>query len=443
MTFALDDLPRAEATNRPLTRAVEHILMWLIGMSGAIVFIEPSPYELVTLASIIFFYATGLRLKPAFLPLLFMLIVLNAGYTICSIELLDQSKIMNWIVTSWYMAITAFFFALIMSQDTEARLDCLRRGLIVGGVIASLAGIAGYFHLIPGEHELLTLYGRARGTFKDPNVLAAFLILPALFTLQNLVTSAFWKSTRNAIALGIIALAVLLAFSRASWGQFVLTSMFMLLLMYLTSTARSQRNRIILTSIAAVVAITALLLFLLSFESVRSLFNERASLHQSYDSGRFGRFGRHQLGFEMALDLPFGIGPLQFTKFFPEDTHNSFLNAFMSGGWISGICFPALVFITVAMGFRLIFVKVPWQRTYLALFSVFLGTVVEAFIIDVDHWRHFWLMLGTIWGVSAATFEYKMRNGWPTQPRQRSDAIRDGRSAGIRDVSPVHHAEPI
>ena len=96
----------------------------------------------------------------------------------------------------------------------------------------------------------------------------------------------------------------------------------------------------------------------------------------------------------MALGLPFGIGPLQFNRFFPEDTHNSYLNAFMSGGWLSGVCYPALVFVTVLTGFRYVFVRVPWQPTYLAIFSAFLGTVGESFIIDTDHWRHFWLMLG-------------------------------------------------
>ena len=111
--------------------------------------------------------------------------------------------------------------------------------------------------------------------------------------------------------------------------------------------------------------------------------------------------GMHVLA-EMALDLPFGIGPLQFNRYFPEDTHNSYLNAFMSGGWLSGICYPALVFVTSAMGFRYIFVRVPWQRTYLAIFAAFLGTVGESFIIDTDHWRHFWMMLGAMWGLFAA-----------------------------------------
>ena len=28
--------------------------------------------------------------------------------------------------------------------------------------------------------------------------------------------------------------------------------------------------------------------------------------------------------------------------------------------------------------------------------------VPESFIIDTDHWRHFWLMLGAMWGMFAA-----------------------------------------
>ena len=116
---------------------------------------------------------------------------------------------------------------------------------------------------------------------------------------------------------------------------------------------------------------------------------------------------RHLLGADMALDLPFGIGPLQFHNYFPEDTHNSYLNAFMSGGWIAGICYPALVFVTVIMGFRHVFIRVPWQRAYLAIFSAFLGTVGESFIIDTDHWRHFWMMLGAMWGMFAAAQRYK------------------------------------
>src|SRR6202045_631908 len=376
----------------PRLVALQRALVWLVGASGAIVFIEPSPYELVTLSATIVFFATGLRLRLVFMPLLLLLVLLNFGYCIGAIPFFDKPEVANWIATSWYMAVTVMFFAMVVSEDTAARLDMLRRGLIVGGTIAAIAGVAGYFNLVPGGHDLLTLYERARGTFKDPNVLGAFLILPALFVLQSVVSDRFGKSFRSAVAFGIMALAILLAFSRAAWGGLVITSAFMLALMILTSRSHAQRSRIIVTAVVAMILVAMLVAVLLSFDTVAEMFRQRASFDQSYDEGRFGRFGRHILGAEMALDLPFGIGPLQFHNYFPEDTHNSYLNAFMSGGWIAGICYPALVFVTVG----------------------------ESFIIDTDHWRHFWMMLGTMWGMFAAAQPYKIN---PDRALTASDEI--------------------
>jgi hypothetical protein len=391
--------------------ALQRMLVWLVGASSAIVFIEPSPYELMTLTAAVIFFATGLRLRLVFMPLLLLLFLINVGYSIGAIPFLDRPEVANWIATSWYMAVTVIFFAMVISEDPTARLDMLRRGLIAGALIAATTAIAGYFNLVPGGHDLLTLYERARGTFKDPNVLGAFLILPALFALQSVVSDNFRKSFRSATALGIMALAVLLAFSRAAWGGLAITSGFMLALMVLTSRTQAQRSRIVVMSVVAVVVLALLVAVLLSFDSIGEMFRQRASFDQSYDEGRFGRFGRHILGADMALDLPFGIGPLQFHNYFPEDTHNSYLNAFMSGGWIAGVCYPALVFVTVILGFRHVFASVPWQRAYLAIFAAFLGTVGESFVIDTDHWRHFWMMLGAMWGMFAAAHRYRASTG--------------------------------
>ena len=74
------------------------------------------------------------------MPLLLLLFLVNIGYSIGAIPFMDQAEIVNWIATSWYMAITVIFFAMVVSEDTAARLDMLRRGLIVGGMIAAVAG---------------------------------------------------------------------------------------------------------------------------------------------------------------------------------------------------------------------------------------------------------------------------------------------------------------
>src|SRR6266513_779423 len=127
-------------TAAPGVLALQRALLWLVGASCAIVFIEPSPYELTTLFATVIFVATGLRMRLVFVPLM------------------DKPEVASWIATSWYMAATVVLFAMVMSEDTAARLDMIRRGLIVGALMAALGGIAGYFSLFPGAHSLLTLY---------------------------------------------------------------------------------------------------------------------------------------------------------------------------------------------------------------------------------------------------------------------------------------------
>jgi hypothetical protein len=43
-------------------------------------------------------------------------------------------------------------------------------------------------------------------------------------------------------------------------------------------------------------------------------------------------------------------------------------------------------------------------------FAAFIGQVAIGFVIDSDHWRHFYLLLGLIWGLAVATMrEQKVR----------------------------------
>lgn len=395
------------ATARPRLTALHRALLWLVGASAAIVLIEPSPYEFATLLAIAVFLATGLSLRAAFLPPIALLILINLGYSISAADLMSQNRIFMWVMTSWYMAVTAVFFAMALSEDTAERFAALGRGLILSALIATALGLVGYFGI--AGRDRFTLYSRLSGTFKDPNVYGAFVILPALLALQSVVADPPRKALRNAIIFVFLSVGLLLAFSRAAWGLLVVTSAIMLALMVLTDPTRAGRRRIIVTTAIAIAALAVVIAVLLSLDQVQDLFRERATLGQSYDEGRFGRFGRHVLGAQLALDVPFGIGPLQFSKYFPEDVHNSYLNAFMSGGWLAGVCYPALIFSTVIIGARYLFVRTPWQRAYLAVFATFVGTVGESFIIDTDHWRHYFMLLGLMWGMGVATQDFVTR----------------------------------
>ena len=60
-----------------------------------------------------------------------------------------------------------------------------------------------------------------------------------------------------------------------------------------------------------------------------------------------------------------------------------------------------LVIITLGAGFRLLFRDRPWQPYLLCAYIVFAGHTAMGNVIDTDHWRHFYLLLGIIWGCVA------------------------------------------
>jgi hypothetical protein len=293
-----------------------------------------------------------------------------------------------------------------MSRNTGQRASWLLRGYIAGALVASLAGTAGYFHLLGGLSDLLLLYGRARGTFNDPNVLGAFLVLPSLVLFQRILGGRTSAVIGNGILLLALLCGLFLSFSRAAWGQFVFSALIVMGLGLATTHSGRQRVRIIALAAVGLVIGILFIAVLLSMPQVADVFSERASLDQAYDVGHFGRFGRYILGTELGLDRPFGIGPLQFWRFFGEDPHNTYLNAFMSGGWLSGFAFLTLTAVTFANATRFLRVETPWQATYHVIYAAFVGTVAEAAIIDIDHWRHYFLTLGMLWGLMVASRAY-------------------------------------
>jgi hypothetical protein len=211
---------------------------------------------------------------------------------------------------------------------------------------------------------------------------------------------------RSALVLPVLLAALFLTFSRGAWAQLVLAGTVLMALTFITSRSAHERLRIVFVAMAGILAITVLVTALLSVGEVSQLFSERAALEQDYDTGRFGRFGRYGLGADIALEHPLGIGPLQFWLLFVEDPHNSFLNAFLSGGWLAGFCYLALAVITIVMSTRFLFVRTPWQPLYHAIYAAYVGTIAEGAIIDIDHWRHYFLILGLLWGLMAASRQY-------------------------------------
>jgi O-Antigen ligase len=403
-------MPAATVSAQPVVGrrlAVESLrgaLLWLLAFAGAFVFIEPSPYELAGVITIMLFAMTGLTLAASLAPLVLLLILLTLGYATSVVQVSDQMRPVTWVLISAFLAATAIFYAGMLGANTERRLELLMRGYLAGALIAALVAIAAYFRLFGGASDMFVLYGRARGTFNDPNVLGAFLVLPGLLVFQRIL--AGHAVVRSGLMLLVMLAALLLSFSRGAWAQFVLAATVLMALTFVTSRSANERVRIVLLAALGVVVVVGFVAALLSIGQVADLFKERATLEQSYDIGRYGRFGRYLLGADLALEHPLGIGPLQFYRYFTEDPHNTFLNEFMSGGWLAGFCYLTLSAVTLVMGLRFVFVPTPWQPIYLAVYAAYVGVVAESVIIDINHWRHYFLILGVLWGLMAASRNY-------------------------------------
>jgi hypothetical protein len=363
--------------------------------------IEPAPYEFLIALTMIIFAATGVSMRVGHLPLMWLLMLCNVGFATSLIPVIMLENTAKWTAISCFLSMTTLFFAISLVEDTERRLNILLKGYIVSAIITSMIGILAFFELFPGWEMFIGAL-RARSTFKDPNVFAPFLILPALLVLQRIMLGSLRDFFLNGAFALIIAVALFLSFSRGAWGHFAASAALMLYFSFLTTSSNIERVRIVAVFIVGGVLIAFFILALLSLDQVADLFKERASLVQDYDAGHGGRFGRHILGALMVLDHPFGIGPLQFAKYLPEDPHNSFLNAFMAGGWLGGCVNFALVLITLFQGLRHVFVRTPWQTTYIAVYATFVGEVGESYVIDVTHWRHYYLIMGVVWGLMIA-----------------------------------------
>ncbi len=407
---------------RVAVESLRGALLWLTGLAGAFVSIEPSPYELVAIATLLVFLPSGISLRRELAPLLLLLVLMNVGFAIAVVPVSGEMKPVTWVLISVFLAVTAVFYAAMLASNTRERLDFLLRGYAVAALIASIIGIAGYFRLFGDASELFLLYGRARGTFNDPNVLGAFLVLPALLAWQRVLGGR--RVVRSSLALLIMLIALFLTFSRGAWGQLAFAGIVLMAVTFVTSRSANERLRIVLVAAGGVLGLALLVTVLLSIGQVSELFSERASLEQSYDLGHYGRFGRYMLGADVALDHPLGIGPLQFYLFFIEDPHNTFLNAFMSGGWLAGFGYFSLCALTLVAGARFLFVRTPWQPVYQAIYAAYLGVIGESVIIDIDHWRHYFLILGVLWGLMAASRRFVAGVAGGSAPTVEGDLAR-------------------
>lgn len=366
--------------------------------SGFVMF-EPAPYELMLAGMLTIWFLAGLKFRRATLPMIMCMFLFSAGGVLATSQMPDLQYGLTYVAVTFFLGMTSVFFASLIADDM-GRLRLIFRAYVIAAVVTSLLGIIGYFDVVPG-FGVFTRYNRAMGAFEDPNVFGPFVVAPILYLIYGLLTRSASFAPVRLVMLAILLLGVFLAFSRAAWGLTIISTFFMYLILFLNEQNSRQRLKYIMLAVFGVAFVGVLLVVALQFEAVSSLFSERAKTVQAYDGHRLGRFARHAIGFNWAVEKPLGIGPLEFGKLFGEETHNIWLKSLMGYGWLGFVSFLALVLWSLVGGFKLLFRPRPWQPYFIVAYSVFLGHVIIGWVIDIDHWRHFFLLIGIIWGCIA------------------------------------------
>ncbi|MGN7291594.1 O-antigen ligase family protein [Rhizobium sp. SAFR-030] len=366
---------------------------------------EPAPYELMMAMQIALWFLFGLKISRAIAPLLILLLLFNIGGMLSLTVMKDMTGAPMYVAVSTFLALSAVFYGAIV-EDDHRRLKLIFQAWVAGAVITAILGILGYFHAFPGA-EVFTLYDRAKGAFQDPNVFGPYLVPPALYLMYRVLSGSPLRSPLYITGFLVLTLGVFLSFSRAAWGLFVFACLALVVVMLLKERTAAFRLKIFTLFITAVLVLMMAIAGAMQSKKVSDLFLNRARLVQEYDGARLGRFERHKLGFLMAMERPLGLGPMVLGKMFGEDEHNIWLKSLTTYGWLGFVTYVTLIWATLIVGFRALLRDRPWQPYLMIAWISILGHALIGNVIDIDHWRHVYILFGVVWGCHALEWRHR------------------------------------
>jgi hypothetical protein len=386
-----------------LQARMSRLLDWSVALwifLGGFVITEPSPYELsfLLVLGIAMFAGFGLHRSTLGLLVIFAAFIPFALIGAFQARMHDITESLIFQAVTIFLLFTGYFAANYVADAPQKKMRLIVGAYIATAVIGAIAGTLGYL----SGSELLTKFGRAKAFFNDPNVFGPFLVLPAMYLLQRVLLARRWRAMWAGVLFMVIVVGVFASFSRAAWGHFAASAGAVFLLIFFLEAQARDKVRMMLIAMAGLLVIVVAIAGMLSIPQVSRLFEVRATA-QNYDEGETGRFGRQGYAWDMALANPLGIGPNEFeTTRITELPHNSYVNVMLVYGWGGGFVFYVLVLATIWRGLTFVFRPSPNRLLLIPLISTFLPLCIEAAIIDLDHWRHFFLIAGLIWGVTAA-----------------------------------------
>lgn len=413
--LALDPQTTILIPKRPRPKSLVHQLalgiVWFTIAIGFLVFSEPAPFDGLTIGLFFLLPVIGLfEAKRGITGGFAVLLVIAACTAISCILARDTAEATAHSAVSFYLYGACFIYAGFIAKNPLAHTRLVLNAYFTATLFAAVLGVVGYLDLFPGAFDLLTRYGRATGTFKDPNVFGPFLIPGLLMALHLWLVRPVHRGVLPLAAAALITLAILFSFSRGAWAATAI-ALSIYGYVYLHSAERNADRLKLAGLVILGAAIFGLLMAVaLQSEGVAKLLEERAALTQPYDEGPEGRFGGQLKAFGLVLENPLGIGGQAFTHFYHhEEAHNVYLSMFMNGGWLGGMLYLLICAGTLAAGFLHALKPTKTQLLFTIAYAALAGNIIEGYLIDTDHWRHFYLLMGIVWGLMASDTRVKRK----------------------------------
>ncbi|MDZ3952355.1 hypothetical protein U0X36_05255 [Bacillus thuringiensis] len=363
--------------------------LFLIMSSSSIVFIEPSPYDLflflfIFTGCILSFYRFHTTIEVPFLLLLFFLFGngISLFFIKNEIRALFYFSVTIYLVVSWLAIVGTSY------RYKSKMIEIIFKGYVVAACIAVSIGIFSYFIRTPATETFLQ-FGRVSSLFKDPNVFGPFVIPAAVFTLYKAEASSSLKRIICFFLFFFFLMGILLSFSRAAWGNCILT-----LSCYFLFIGNISIKKRVVTLFILICLVFPCLIYVMSAPIIGDLLKIRGGM-QGYDTERFAT---QEVAFGTGFSNIIGLGPGQSEENFVISTHSLYARLWTENGIIGFVSFCTFFLLSIAKACKRALRSLPQVRgIYAVIFASLIGVTFNSLFVDTLHWRHLWLLLALAW----------------------------------------------
>ena len=358
---------------------------------SSFVLFEPAPYDLLMILFVVFGYLFSfIKIRKAStFPLIIIFIFLISN--LLSIFFAEEIKVSILFVSiTLYLALTWIGLVGIIDYLKPNNLQLIVKAYLISACLSAILGILAYLELIPFD-DLLLMYGRAKGLFKDPNVFGPFLVFPALFAISMTERRGITRIKKSIYfgAFLILTTGVIVSFSRAAWGNYAIS-----LFIFLFVLKREFIRKRIKTFMFLILVGVPIFLYLLQTPVIEDFLISRLS-YQNYDNDRFST---QKAAFLSGLTNPFGVGAGQSDNVFQYSPHSLYARVFTENGVVGLLSIVLLIVLSISKSFKgYWYTRDEHSVLYLVISASLIGLAFNSFFVDTLHWRNLWLLLALAW----------------------------------------------